>query len=117
MSNENLVIAKLIEVDVKRAIETPNDKNLKNALESVKRIFNTDGSYNHEVIRYLRSKDMKLVWAKSETETSSDQRLGLCYKGSAFGIVVLIKNKRIVPLLGGFEWVNQVSITYYSYEC
>jgi len=88
MSNENLVIAKLIEVDVKRAIETPNDKNLKNALESVKRIFNTDGSYNHEVIRYLRSKDMKLVWAKSETETSSDQRLGLCYNGSAFEIDV-----------------------------
>ena len=86
MERENLVIGKLIEIDIKRAVESPNDKNLKIALESVKRIFNSDGSFNHEIIKYLKSKDMKLVWAKSETDTSSDQRLGLCYEGSAFEI-------------------------------
>lgn len=86
MTTDNEINAKLIESDVIRAYDRPNDDNLRKVLESVKRICNDDGLFNIEIISYLRTKGMGLVWATSETDTHSESRVGLHYKDAVFEI-------------------------------
>ena len=88
MTDNELITAKLIVLDVMTASETGDKEDIRKALESVKRIINKDGSYNVDIIKYLRANDMRLVWNTVEHSDSTEKRLGLVYHDKAYEINV-----------------------------
>lgn len=86
MTEKELAIAKLIVLDIITANETHDKEDIRKALESVKRIINKDGSYNINIITYLRANNMKLVWNTVEHSDSTEKRLGLVYQNKAYEI-------------------------------
>ena len=86
MTDSELITAKLIVLDVMTATETGDKEDIRKALGSVKRIINNDGSYNINIIRYLRANNMRLVWNTVERSDSTEKRLGLVYHNKAYEI-------------------------------
>lgn len=77
----------IISKDVKKAYETHDPHDIKEALESVKRIKKADGELDLDIMTTLKYElGMTFVWGKEQTATREEKRLALVYEGMAFQI-------------------------------
>lgn len=80
-------IVYMIEHDVKQAVKSHDENDIKAALESVKRIKQSDGELDIGIMTILKNDyDMKFVWGTVDDPTHKEKRLGLVYNGTAFQI-------------------------------
>ena len=90
MTEKELAVAKLIVDDVKQAYKRECQEDITTALNSVKRVFNSDKTFNIEILKYLRQHGMGLIWHTKKECDHVDQRLGLRYKEQVFEISVTL---------------------------
>lgn len=77
----------MIEHDVKQAVKSRDENDIKAALESVKRIKQSDGELDIEIMTILKNDyNMKFVWGTVDDPTHKEKRLALVYEGVAFQI-------------------------------
>ena len=91
MKDEDLTIAKIIVLDIKKADITSSKEDIKRALESAKRIFNDKNEINISIVKYLKGHGITLVWNTINTETSSERRLGLKYNNKGYELPTIEK--------------------------
>lgn len=77
----------MIEHDVKDAVASHDKNDIKAALESVKRIKQSNGELNLAIMNILKTDyNMKFVWGTVDEATHKEKRLALVYNGMAFQI-------------------------------